>query len=31
MRVAPRLAGPFLRSRQLRIERAVGFEERHIR
>ena len=30
MRV-PRLAGPLLRARQLRIERAVGFEEGHIR
>jgi len=30
MRV-PRLAGPLLRSRQLRIERSVGFEERHVR
>ena len=28
---APRLAGPLLRARQLRIERAVGFEERHVR
>jgi glycosyltransferase involved in cell wall biosynthesis len=31
MRTAPWLAGPVLRRRQLRIERAVGFEERHAR
>jgi hypothetical protein len=31
MRTVPRLAGPLLRARQLRIERAVGFEERHVR
>jgi glycosyltransferase involved in cell wall biosynthesis len=31
LRAAPRLAGPLLRSRQLRIEDAVGFEEGHVR
>ena len=31
MRVAPRLVGPLVRSRQLRIEQAVGFEEGHVR
>jgi glycosyltransferase involved in cell wall biosynthesis len=31
MQAAPWLAGPLLRSRQLRIERTVGFEERHVR
>lgn len=31
MRLAPRLVGPFVRSRQLRIEQAVGFEEGHVR
>jgi glycosyltransferase involved in cell wall biosynthesis len=31
MRTAPWLAGPVLRSRQLRIERAVGFEKGHTR
>jgi GT2 family glycosyltransferase len=31
MRLAPWLAGPLVRKRQLRIEAAVGFEERHAR
>jgi glycosyltransferase involved in cell wall biosynthesis len=31
LRVAPRLVGPLVRSRQLRIERAVGFDEGHVR
>jgi GT2 family glycosyltransferase len=31
MRLAPWLVGPFVRSRQLRIERAVGFQEGHVR
>jgi GT2 family glycosyltransferase len=31
MRVAPRLVGPLVRSRQLRIEQRVGFEEGHVR
>ena len=31
MRLAPWLVGPLVRSRQLRIEREVGFEEGHVR
>ena len=31
MRLAPRLVGPLVRSRQRRIERAVGFEKGHVR
>ncbi|HUK94724.1 MAG TPA: glycosyltransferase [Gaiellaceae bacterium] len=31
MRVAPRLVGPLVRSRQLRIEESIGFEEGHVR
>jgi glycosyltransferase involved in cell wall biosynthesis len=31
MRFAPRLVGPLVRSRQLRIEERVGFEEGHVR
>jgi GT2 family glycosyltransferase len=31
MRLAPRLVGPLVRARQLRIERRVGFEEGHVR
>jgi glycosyltransferase involved in cell wall biosynthesis len=31
MRLAPRLVGPLVRSRQLKIEQAVGFEEGHVR
>lgn len=31
MRLAPRLVGPLVRSRQLRIEQEVGFEEGHVR
>jgi glycosyltransferase involved in cell wall biosynthesis len=29
--LAPRIVGPAVRARQLRIERATGFDERHIR
>jgi len=31
LRLAPQLVGPLVRSRQLRIEQAVGFEEGHVR
>jgi glycosyltransferase involved in cell wall biosynthesis len=31
MRFAPRLVGPLVRARQLRIEEQVGFEEGHVR
>ena len=31
MRFAPRLTGPLVRARQLRIEEGVGFEEGHVR
>jgi glycosyltransferase involved in cell wall biosynthesis len=31
LRLAPHLVGPVVRSRQLRIERDVGFEEGHVR
>jgi glycosyltransferase involved in cell wall biosynthesis len=31
LRLAPRLVGPLVRSRQLRIEQAVGFEQGHVR
>jgi glycosyltransferase involved in cell wall biosynthesis len=31
MRFAPRLVGPLVRARQLRIEERVGFEEGHVR
>jgi len=31
LRLAPRLIGPLVRSRQLRIEQAVGFEQGHVR
>ena len=31
LRIAPRVTGPLVRRRQLRIERAVGFDESHVR
>jgi len=31
MRIAPRLVGPLVRRRQLRIEEALGFEKGHVR
>ena len=31
MRLAPRLTGPLVRARQLRIEQALGFGEEHVR
>lgn len=31
LRVSPKLAGPLVRARQLRIENEVGFGERHVR
>ena len=31
LRPAPRLVGPLVRARQLRIEQSVGFDDRHAR
>ena len=31
LRPAPRLVGPLVRARQLRIERALGMTEEHVR